>query len=187
MEECTLAKQQDSKSADLRFLQNLAYLVPGYRAYRDVTLRRGEDSRMRARVLAGIKATRDRVRSLQDQWLTQEVDQRWIDPLNDADKNLTRLAEELRYCCPRAESFFAAPELASGWIDEILEVDLLVLGDLESLGRAVCALPETPPRRKGMRALLEGLTGRISDLSTHLVWRDGVLGREDYHETAQVA
>ncbi|MBU1700698.1 MAG: hypothetical protein KJ970_07345 [Candidatus Eisenbacteria bacterium] len=182
-----MSKHHDSTKADLRFLQNLAYLVPGYRAYRDVTLRRGEDSRMRARVLAGIKAARDRVRILQDLWETEDVDPRWIQPLIDADKNLTRLAEELRYCCPRAENFFLAPSLSSEWVDEILEVDLLLLEDLESLGRTVYALPESPPRRKGMKAMLDSITCPISNLSTHLVWRDGVLGRENPYISASAA
>ncbi|MBD3337178.1 MAG: hypothetical protein GF355_16825 [Candidatus Eisenbacteria bacterium] len=174
-----MPQKRGSLSADLRFLQNLAYLVPGYRAYRDVALRRGEDSRLRARVLAAIKATRDRIHELQELWTAKEVDPRWTELLAGGIRELSRLAEELRYCPAQSEAFFSIPKLPTDLIDELLEADLLVLGDLEHLGRAVDALPENPPRRKGMRRMLGDVHGGLQDLAGHLLHRDAVLSRLD--------
>ncbi len=46
-----IAQRTESTDGGHRFLKNLAYLVPGYRGYKDKSLRREEDARLRNRVL----------------------------------------------------------------------------------------------------------------------------------------
>lgn len=163
--------------ADLRFLQNLAYLVPGYRAYQDAALRRGEDSRLRARLLAAVKALREEVQRVRDDWEDGEVDGRWLGRLDGCDKDLVRLSEDLRYCSPRADAFFLQPTLPMEVLEEILEADLLLLEDLEMAARALDSLPQVPPKRKGMRRLLDELQGPIQSLAVHFMQRDNILCR----------
>jgi hypothetical protein len=173
--------------ADIRFLQNLAYLVPGSRAYRDVELRRGEDSRLRARLLAALKAQRDRLAALEEAWQASETEPRWVARLQELQERIRGLCEDLRFGSPRAEAFFRAPVLPHEKVDEILEADLLLLEDLELLADAVAELPEDPPKRRGMRALLGRVERCLSDFAAHLVHRDRVLcsppGPGGYAET----
>lgn len=162
---------------DLRFLQNLAYLVPGYRGYQDAALRRGEDSRLRARVLAAAKALRAEIDGVRGRWEAVDVEARWLQSLNTCDQDLARLSEDLRYCPPQAEGFFLQPGLPTETLEELLGADLVLLEDLENVSLAIEALPETPPRRKGMRKMLDDLQGSVRNLSAHLVHRDGILCR----------
>ncbi|MBM3317077.1 MAG: hypothetical protein FJY75_04410, partial [Candidatus Eisenbacteria bacterium] len=48
----------------LRFLENLAYLVPGYQGYKERGRRREEDSRLRARVYRRLLQLLDQLREL---------------------------------------------------------------------------------------------------------------------------
>jgi hypothetical protein len=172
--------------ADLRFLQNLAYLVPGYRAYQDASLRRGEDSRLRARILAAVKGLREGVHSTRDRWEDQQVDSRWLQRLDRCDQDLSRLSEDLRYCPSRADAFFLQPTLPPEILEDLLEADLLLLEDLELVAQALDSLPENPPRRKGMRKILEELHSSVHEFSGHLLLRDGILCRFDPSPSGQV-
>jgi hypothetical protein len=172
-----LTRPYDTTVPDIRFLQNLAYLVPGYRAYRDASLRRGEDSRLRARLLAAVKELCDDILALHAAWEDQEVEGRWLGMLAEGAKSLRSLGEDIRYVPSQAGAFFLQPSLPTDVIDELLEADLLLLEDLARLCATVSGLPGTPPRRKGMRKLLEGLQCEVQDFAGHLVHRDGVLFR----------
>ena len=50
MPEADITRTSSTGSGD-RFLANLAYLVPGYRGYKEKGLRRQEDARLRSRVM----------------------------------------------------------------------------------------------------------------------------------------
>ena len=161
--------------ATIRFLQNLAYLVPGSRAYRDVALRRGEDSRLRARLLASLKAARDHLDEIRSQWEASATEARWIRRLEVIQDRLRGLCEDLRFGPPQAEPFFRARSLPPERIDEILEADLLLLEDLERLHDALDRLPEDPPKRRGMRRMLDAVEQPLEAFAAHLVHRDRVL------------
>jgi hypothetical protein len=177
-----LIKHRVTSIADLRFLKNLAYLVPGYRAYQDASLRRGEDSRLRARLLAALKSLREGIQEVRDRWEDIEADPRWLGRLDHCDKDLIRLSEDLRYCSPRADAFFLQPTLPTEVLEEILEADLLLLEDLERVAQALDSLPQVPPRRKGMRRLLDELQGAVQNLGVHFMLRDNILCR--FHSEA---
>ena len=77
------------RPSGLRFLENLAYLVPGYCGYKQWELRREEDSRLRARVFRRIQHLLKQLCSLRDRW-EQHADDLFLDELTQRRQHSTR-------------------------------------------------------------------------------------------------
>ena len=58
----------EQPTSGLRFLENLAYLVPGYRGYKRRDLRQEEDSRLRARVCDQLLAMIEILDQIRQRW-----------------------------------------------------------------------------------------------------------------------
>ena len=74
---------------------------------------------------------------------------------------------------------FGDPRADEGAYVAAQEADLLLLADIEMAAEALDALPMIPPRRKGMRRMLENLQAKVQDLAVHLMLRDRILCRFD--------
>lgn len=119
-----------SQPNGFRFLENLAYLVPGYQGYKRRSGRREEDARLRARVVSEVQHLMRRLEALRGIWsengseiAAEQIDHRRL--------RLEAIAESLR-CAPyRARAFFEREPLAELMLDQLLEADLLILQDLD--------------------------------------------------------
>ncbi|MCK4305657.1 MAG: hypothetical protein KAY24_15575 [Candidatus Eisenbacteria sp.] len=164
------------RPSGLRFLENLAYLVPSYQRYRDRKLRQEEDSRLRARVYGQLMQMLQTLEKMRDRWI-QEAE--WGDHMEHLDQRQMRIqttAESARYCHHALNGFFSREILDTRVLDQILEVDLLILNDLEvSLDFLTehCATVTTAPRtaRSFFRVLDEG----CGQLERHLITREKIL------------
>ena len=60
------------RPSGLRFLENLAYLVPGYQGYKRRALRQDEDARLRVRVHHQLIQMLDSLDSIRERWEAEE-------------------------------------------------------------------------------------------------------------------
>lgn len=162
------------RPSGLRFLENLAYLVPGYCGYKQWELRREEDSRLRARVFRRIQHLLKQLCSLRDRW-EQHADDLFLDELTQRRQQLDALADSIRFAPGEKCCFFAVAMVREETLERILETDLLIFQDLEeSLDQVVLGLEaSTAPRT--LQAFLRGLDEKLSRLEHHLIMRERVL------------
>jgi hypothetical protein len=158
-----------------RFLENLAYLVPGYRGYKEKELRREEDARLRSRVLAKLaemsRILSDRLARLTEQSLdsaAQAIDrrQRRIDALSDA----------IRYAPYGFSGFFDAEKVREETLDRVLETDLLLFQDLDDSIEHLKGTPFPPRNKTALNVWLDALDADIERTETRLLTRDKILG-----------
>jgi hypothetical protein len=166
----------ESRPAGSRFLENLAYLVPGYQGYKDPANRRDEDSRLRALVLARIAAVRERLTSLIGAAEALDAAPTLIDGFEDRCHRLEGVAEAVRYAPYGFSGFFDALDVREDSLERVLASDLLLFQDLDALEASVTrpALPVRPGPRRA--AFLRQLDDGINTLERHLVMRDKILG-----------
>ena len=157
-----------------RFLENLAYLVPGYQGYKDPASRREEDSRFRARLLERLAS----IRTTLGEYLGAAVGSRENDAAR-AEAQALRLdgiADAIRYAPYGFSGFFDAPAVGEDVIDRILVSDLTVLQDLDLI-EGICL--SLDPEQRSSRACAPSICDLIESIDRierHLIMRDKVLG-----------
>jgi hypothetical protein len=159
----------------IRFLENLAYLVPGYRGYKEKELRREEDARLRGRVLAKLHVVKaiieERLGCLTEQSLDSGADA--------LDRRLRRaegVADAVRYAPYGFSGFFDAEQVREETLEKILESDLLLFQDLDETVERLRGAPFPPRTKTAFTAFLTDLDADIERIEARLVARDKILG-----------
>lgn len=158
-----------------RFLENLAYLVPGYRGYKEKDLRREEDARLRSRVLAKLQI----VRSLLEDRLARLTEQSLGPAVEILDRRLRRvetLAEAVRYAPYGFSGFFDAEKVREETLERVLESDLLLFQDLDDTVERLRGTPFPPRNKAALTAWMDALDADIERIETRLLTRDKILG-----------
>ncbi|MBD3235326.1 MAG: hypothetical protein GF330_01315 [Candidatus Eisenbacteria bacterium] len=158
----------------LRFLENLAYLVPGYQGYRQRSRRREEDAQLRARVVRELRELLQAVDALHDQWAVDATDAA-CEQVYYRRLRLEAIAESLR-CAPyRARGFFESELVPESALEQILEADLLVLEDLSDARHCLeeIGLQATAPR--DLASFFAPLDLQCDHLEGHLIMREKLL------------
>jgi len=165
--------QASPRPNGLRFLENLAYLVPGYHAYRQPALRREEDSRLRARVNEQIRQMLELLEAVHNHW-HPHGSAAHLDELDRQRLRLMTISTAVRQGPYDHWSFFETNALREGTIERILEADLLILQDLEeSLEHVGAGQSIGSARTAGV--FLRDLTDKLDQLEQHLIMRERVL------------
>lgn len=166
--------QPQKQSDGLRFLENLAYLIPGYAGYRQRSRRREEDALLRARVVRELRGLVQHLDALHDQWIIggkeAACEQAYYRRLC-----LEAVSESMR-CAPyRARRFFEDNIVCEGAIEQLLEADLLVLEDLAEALSCIelCSAQTSAPR--DLAAFFRPLDTQCDRLEGHLIMREKIL------------
>jgi hypothetical protein len=158
-----------------RFLENLAYLVPGYRGYKEKELRREEDARLRGRVLAKLQALRrlieERLARLSEKGLGPELEQ-----LDRRVRRVESIADAVRYAPYGFSGFFDAERIREETLEKILETDLLLFQDLDETVERLRGAPFPPRTKSAFSSFLAELDGDVDRIEARLVARDKLLG-----------
>lgn len=162
-------------SSGTRFLENLAYLVPGYRGYKEKELRREEDARLRGRVLAKLQVLRklieERLARLTERTLAAEAEQ-----LDRRLRRVESVADAVRYAPYGFSGFFDVDQVREKTLDRLLEADLLLFQDLDEAVEHLEAAPFPPRSRPALNAFLDELDTDLDRIEARLVTRDKILG-----------
>ena len=165
--------QASQQSSGLRFLENLAYLIPSFRGYRQRDLRREEDSRLRARVTDRIHGLLEGLEALHNRW-HPHASPTSLEELDRQRLRLMTMCTAVRQGPYDHWDFFETDALREGTIERILEADLLILQDLEETeGQAAAGNATGSARAAG--PYLRGLSGKLDQLEQHLIMRERVL------------
>ena len=158
-----------------RFLENLAYLVPGYRGYKEKELRREEDARLRGRVLAKLQLIRglleERIGRLAEQSLDSGVEQ-----LERRLRRVEGVADAVRYAPYGFSGFFDAEQVREETLEQLLETDLLLFQDLDDAVERLRGAPFPPRTRSALAAYVQDLDADLDRTEARLVARDKILG-----------
>jgi hypothetical protein len=159
----------------IRFLENLAYLVPGYRGYKERELRREEDARLRGRVLAKLQIVKalieDRLGRLSEQSLDSGAE-----ALDRRLRRLEGVSDAVRYAPYGFSGFFDAEKVREETLEKILETDLLLFQDLDETVERLRGATFPPRTKSGFTAFLTDLDADIERIEARLVARDKILG-----------
>ena len=158
-----------------RFLQNLAYLVPGYEGYKGKERRREEDSRFRGLLLRRLTGIRGSIVDLQAK-LAEGKYETDSDEVESRATSLDSLADAIRYAPYGFSGFFDATEVCEGTLDRILEVDLLLFEDLDTIEQILLRTGSASMSRSAFREFLDHLDEAIHRFEHHLIQRDKTLG-----------
>ena len=158
-----------------RFLENLAYLVPGYRGYKDKELRREEDARLRGRVLAKLQVMRALLEDRLAELAADRLDGR-VDLVDRRLRRLETLADTVRYAPYGFSGFFDVDKVREDTLERLLETDLLLFQDLDDAVEHLRAAPFPPPSAEAFASLLAAIDKDIEQIETRLVTRDKILG-----------
>jgi hypothetical protein len=162
-------------SSGTRFLENLAYLVPGYRGYKEKELRREEDARLRGRVLAKLQTLRrlieERLARLSEKGLSPE-----IELLDRRIRRVESVADAVRYAPYGFSGFFDAQQVRERTLEHLLEADLLLFQDLDEATERIDAMQFPPRSRTAFTTFLEELDTDLDRIEARLVTRDKILG-----------
>jgi hypothetical protein len=158
-----------------RFLENLAYLVPGYEGYKGKDRRREEDSRFRGLLLHRLTAIRGRMGDLLAK-LSAGPHEAKTDAVEARAKTLDSLADAIRYAPYGFSGFFDAAEVCEGTLDRILEVDLLLFEDLDTVEQIVTRTESGSMSRSAVQTFLDELDEATRRFEHHLIQRDKALG-----------
>lgn len=162
--------------AGSRFLENLAYLVPGYRGYKEPANRREEDSRLRARLLQRLALIGPGI----SECVCAGADSHGVLPATGGfearAQRLDGIADAIRYAPYGFSGFFDAQDVREDTLERILEADLLLFQDLDRLESILDG--SDLPLRSGPRraAFLLQVDNAIDSLEHHLISRDKILG-----------
>ncbi len=165
----------EHRSSGLRFLENLAYLVPGYEGYKNREQRQEEDSRLRTRVYRKLMHLLGTLESIHDRWSTEPWDAH-MEQLDQRRLHLQTIVDSVR-CSPHSFSaFFHAEKVDVEVLEKLLEADLLILQDLEDteeyLDRKGCSVSTAPRTTRSFFRTLDEDLGR---LERHLIMREKIL------------
>lgn len=159
----------------IRFLENLAYLVPGYRGYKEKDLRREEDARLRGRVLAKLQVVRALVEDRLGRLTEQSLDS-GAEALERRLRRLEGVADAVRYAPYGFSGFFDAERVREETLERILESDLLLFQDLDEAVERLRGAPFPPRNKTAFSAFLADLDADIDRIEARLVVRDKILG-----------
>lgn len=172
----------DRRSSGLRFLENLAYLVPGYEGYRDPARRQEEDSRLRGRVNRKLLHLLSALESIHDRWSSEPWDTH-MDLLDQRRIELQTIVDTVKSPPHAYAMFFSAPRLEEDLLERLLESDLLILQDLDeteayldSRGNTVSTAPRT------VRSFLRTLDEHLESLERHLIMREKILASATWND-----
>jgi hypothetical protein len=165
--------QASQRTNGLRFLENLAYLVPSFRGYRQRDLRREEDSRLRARVTDRIHGMLEVLETVHNHWHPQATPAS-LEELDRQRLRLMTMCTAVRQGPYDHWSFFETDALREGTIERILESDLLILQDLEET-ELQAGSGNGIGTARGAGPYLRGLSERLDALEQHLIMRERVL------------
>jgi len=165
------APQQDS---GLRFLENLAHLVPGYHGYKHPGSRREVDARLRARVYRQIRQMLAVMVRLEQRWSHQAAEPLQAE-LGRRLAELRTLADSVRFAPGEQCHFFRQEAIAETALEKLLEADLLILADLEETAGHVALEPRISAAPRTGRAFLRRLQELLQRLEQHLIRRERVL------------
>jgi len=162
------------RPSGLRFLENLAYLVPGYQGYREYELRRREDSRLRARVCRRI----DHLVANLD-----EIAARWGDSapedsahaLREGRRRLAGKGEAVRLAPGELGTFFESERIPEITLERLLESDLLIFEDLEAAQAHLEQSRSLSTAPRSMRRFVRELELILGRLEEHLIMRERVM------------
>jgi len=158
-----------------RFLENLAYLVPGYRGYKEKELRREEDARLRSRVLAKLQVVRsllaDRLARLTEQNLDAAAE-----AIDRRARRIESLADAVRYAPYGFSGFFDAEKVREETLERVLETDLLLFQDLDDAVERQRGIPFPPRNKAALMEWMEATDADIERIETRLLTRDKILG-----------
>jgi len=163
------------RPSGLRFLENLAYLVPSYEGYKLPERRREEDSRLRALVADKLLHLQGAFEQIHERWAADEVGG-LLEQLERRAQRLQTIAEAVRYSPYSSTGFFANDAAAEQQIESILEADLLILEDLdraEEYLERCCLTVTTAPRTA--RAFFRAVDEDLGRLERHLIMREKIL------------
>lgn len=158
-----------------RFLENLAYLVPGYRGYKERELRREEDARLRSRVLAKIREISGLLEARLHR-LTEGALDPAAEVLEQRILRLGALADAVRFAPYGFSGFFDAETVREETLERILEQDLLLFQDMDDVSEAIRGTPFPPRTRAGFAAFFDSVQQGIDRIENRLVLRDKLLG-----------
>jgi len=159
----------------IRFLENLAYLVPGYRGYKDKDLRREEDARLRGRVLAKLQVLRALIEDRLALVTADRMDER-ADALDRRLRRLESLADAVRYAPFGFSGFFDAERVREETLESLLETDLLLFQDLDDAIERMRTTPFPPPTPDDFIRYVLAFDQEISQFEIRLIARDKILG-----------
>jgi hypothetical protein len=165
--------QASQQTNGLRFLENLAYLIPGFHGYRQCTLRREEDSRLRARVTDEIHGLLHGLEGVHNHWHPHAAPAH-LEELDRQRLRLMTMCTAIRQGPYDHWGFFETDALREGTIERILEADLLILQDLEETA-AMTEAGRAPGTARGAVPYLQGLAEKVDRLEQHLIMRERVL------------
>jgi two-component sensor histidine kinase len=158
-----------------RFLENLAYLVPGYRGYKEKDLRREEDARLRGRVLAKLQMVKALLEERLGRLSEQSLDS-GAEALGRRLRRVEGVADAVRYAPYGFSGFFDAEEIREETLEKILETDLLLFQDLDETVERLRGATFPPRTKTTFTAFLNELDADIERIETRLVARDKILG-----------
>jgi len=158
-----------------RFLENLAYLVPGYRGYKQPDLRHEEDSRLRAHVQRRLQQMRQQLEEIHERW-SEEPWGSHVEQLEQRRLRLQTIADSVRYSPYGHQGFFSHDAVDEQVLDRVLEADLLILEDLdnalEHLVDAGCTVTTAP---RTVKSFLRAVDTGLGRLERHLIMRERIL------------
>lgn len=159
----------------LRFLENLAYLVPGYRGYKRRDLRQEEDSRLRARVCDQLLAMIEILDQIRQRWAVENANAA-SDELGRRRLRLQTIVDAVRYAPYGFRDFFDHEVLNEHLLEQILETDLIIFEDLDAAeghliqrGRTLTCAPRTT------RTFFRHLDDGLAQLERHLIMREKIM------------
>lgn len=163
------------RPAGTRFLENLAYLVPGYRGYKDKERRREEDSRLRSLLLRRLSEIRGMLVDILAR-AAEDPDSVDTEPMDERIEAIGSLSDTIRYAPYGFSGFFDAWEIAEGSLERILEVDLLLFEDLDLIEQVVLRAESIGKNQAVMDEFLTSLDELTTRFEHHLIQRDKILG-----------
>jgi hypothetical protein len=169
--------QPQQQPNGLRFLENLAYLVPGYQGYKRKNLRREEDSLFRARVVREVQQILRLLAELHERWVS-EPDNPLFEQLLHRKLRLDAISESVR-CGPyRSRRFFHTNIVRENMLDRILEADLLIL---EALSEVLAHMQDHwafPSAPRNSAEFFDTFDAALIRLESHVIMREKTLATE---------
>jgi hypothetical protein len=175
----------DRRSSGLRFLENLAYLVPGYEGYRSRERRQEEDARLRSRVNRKLMHLLSALESIHDRWSADPWDTH-MDEIDQRRVQLQTIVDTVKSPPHGYAVFFSAELLEEELLERLLESDLLVLQDLEDTEEyleAKGASVSTAPRT--VRSFFRKLDEILDTLERHLIMREKILASATWNHVEE--
>jgi hypothetical protein len=162
------------RPSGLRFLENLAYLVPGYQGYKQRGQRREEDSRLRARVYRRLLQLLDQLSELARGW-TGSAAPEFLDALAERRQQLLALSDAVRFSPGETCRFFLAEEVRESTLEKVLEADLLIFADLDDAADQLDLARRSSTAPRTLRAFLRVFDEKLQHLEQHLILRERAL------------